>query len=188
MKLQPHKIGSSSVPVIFTDGTAVYNQLAKTYVRHSSGLFVLAPSGTGKTYFVEHQAKRHWIDGDLLWTITGADYTHDEWDDSLDDIFEVNGRCDTITHQAKKLGFWIVGSSNLFLQPDAIVIPEWDTHLHYIQKRESNSYDGGATTEDLEGLRMHIDWIVKTWEGKVPFFTSIEAAVNYLVKDQGTTE
>ena len=183
MKIPIQKIDSSTTPVIFADGTSLYNELSQTYIRHNSGLFILAPSGTGKTHFVEHQKQKHWIDGDLLWTMTGADYTNNEWDNNLDDIFEVNGRSDIITHQAKKLGFWIMGSSNLFIKPDAIVIPEWQTHLKYLRKRQSGFYDGGATTEDLEGLKTHIDWITQTWKGTSPFFTSIEDAVDHLSKE-----
>lgn len=37
-------------PVIFSDGTEVYERLGREYIRHKRGLFILAPSGTGKTY------------------------------------------------------------------------------------------------------------------------------------------
>ncbi|MFZ3010085.1 MAG: hypothetical protein WA030_03655 [Candidatus Microsaccharimonas sp.] len=176
----PHSIDAGSVPVVFADGTAIYDDLAKTYTRHAEGLFILAPSGTGKSYYVNAQSEKAWIDGDVLWVVTGADYSQDEWDESLEDIMEINGRSDVITQQAKKQGFWVLGSSNLFLQPDAIVIPEWDTHLSYISKRQSKDYDGGATTDDLEGLKSHINWITQKWKGTVPFFASIEDAVAHL--------
>lgn len=182
MKSVTHQIHSDNTPVVYADGTKVYDKLAETYIRHDSGLFILAPSGTGKTYFVNHQKQHDWIDGDLLWVVTGADYSSDEWDESLEDIMEINGRSDIITHQAMKQGFWILGSSNLFLQPNAIVIPDWETHLGYISNRESTAYDGGATSDDLVGLKSHIDWIKSTWEEKVPFFKSIEEAVEFLTK------
>ena len=182
MKSIPHQINSGKTPVIFSDGTKVYDKLSETYVKHDSGLFILAPSGTGKTYFVNHQKQYDWVDGDLLWVVTGADYSNDEWDESLEDIMEINGRSDIITQQAMKQGFWILGSSNLFLQPNAIVIPDWDTHLSYISNRESTTYDGGATSDDLDGLKSHIAWITSSWEGKVPFYKSIEEAVESLTK------
>lgn len=182
MKALPHTINSGSIPVVFSDGTKVYRTLADTYVRHDNGRFILAPSGSGKSYYVTHQEEKHWIDGDVLWVATGADYSNDEWDESLDDIMEINARSDVITHQAKKQGFWVIGSSNLYLQPDAIVIPDWETHLRYISSRENGNYDGGATTEDLDGLKSHIQWIRATWEGKVPFFTTIEDAVAHVEK------
>ena len=184
MKSMPYNMNSSSVPVVFANGTAIYDDLAKTYTRHTKGLFILAPSGTGKSYYVNKQSEKAWIDGDLLWVVTGADYSQDEWVESLEDIMEINGRSDVITQQAKKQGFWVLGSSNLFLQPDAIVIPDWGTHLTYISKRQSNTYDGGATTKDLEGLNSHINWITQKWKGTVPFFTSIEDAVAHVTESK----
>jgi len=179
-----HAIDSGSIPVVFADGKNVYDALSQTYKKHSQGLFILAPSGSGKTYFVTHQTEKDWIDGDLLWVVTGADYSSDEWDDSLEDIMEINARSDVVTHQAKKQGFWIVGSSNLFLQPDAIVIPDWETHIKYIHARQNTNYDGGATSDDIEGLKAHINWITKTWKGTVPFYTSIDAAAEALTNEQ----
>lgn len=180
MKVLPHTIYSGSIPVIFADGTEAYDSLAQTYTQHDSGRFILAPSGSGKSYFVNNQAAKNWVDGDHLWVTTGADYSNDEWNESFEDIMEINARSDVITHQAKKQGFWVIGSSNLFLQPDAIVIPEWETHLKYISSRETGNYDGGATTDDLDGLKAHIQWIKETWTNKVPFFNSIEDAVKFL--------
>ncbi len=130
MKEVEHSIQSGETPVVFADGSAVYSKLAKTYRTHSKGLFILAPSGSGKSYFVNHQAVKNWIDGDLLWVVTGADYSNDTWDESLEQIMEINARSDIITEQAKKQGFWVIGSSNLFLQPDAIVIPDWIKGSH----------------------------------------------------------
>jgi len=180
MKEVEHSINSGKTPVVFADGSAVYGKLSKTYRTHSKGLFILAPSGSGKSYFVNRQVVKNWIDGDLLWVVTGADYSNDTWDESLEQIMEINARSDIITEQAKKQGFWVIGSSNLFLQPDAIVIPDWDTHLRYVTSRETHGYDGGATTADLDGLKAHIEWINKTWKDKVPFFDSVENAIEYL--------
>lgn len=180
-----HRITESNIPVIFCDGTAIYEELAKTYLRHRQGYFILAPSGSGKTYFVTHQTKKHWIDGDVLWPITGADFSDDAWDTDTSAVFEINARSDVITEQAKKLGFWVIGSSNRYLQPDAIVIPEWETHLSYVQSRESNidTFDGGATLADMDGVKGHIAWIEKTWPSdKVPYFKSVQEAASYLEK------
>jgi hypothetical protein len=182
MKSIVQSIDSGSVPVIFSDGTKLYKELAEKYELHDKGLFILAPSGVGKTYYVNHQSKMDWIDGDSLWTVAGADYSQDEWGDNLDDVMEINARCDVITYQAKKQGFWVLGSSNYFLKPDAVVIPDWDTHLKFITARQESNYDGGATTDDLAGLRSHIQWITKTWQNKVPFFKSIETAATHLTR------
>jgi hypothetical protein len=175
---------SIGTPIIFADGTSFYATLSKTYIRHDRGLFILAPSGVGKTHFVSGQSDgaMHWIDGDTLWVATNADPTDDDWEDNFSLVQAVNARCDVITYQAMQLGFWIMGASNQFLKPDAIVIPSWETHLGYIKQREGGDYDGGAKEKDLEGLKSHIKWI-KHWEAEgVPCFTTIEEAVACLTQ------
>lgn len=163
-------------PVIFTDGTSFYAELAKTYIRHAKGLFILAPSGTGKTYFVDNQTEMHWIDGDYLWPAAKADLSDDSWNSNKEMVEGINIKSDVITYQAKKLGFWIVGSSNSFLKPDAIVLPDWETHKKYIRDREATHYDGGAKVEDYDGVLAHRD-IIARWEKQgVPCFKSIQEA------------
>ena len=56
------------VPLVFTDGTYVYNELKKEYVMHDKGYFIYGPSGCGKTYFFNNQKIKNWIDGDILWS------------------------------------------------------------------------------------------------------------------------
>ena len=146
---------NSSTPIIFSDGTTFFNNLSVRYVRHKTGYFILAPSGAGKTYYVDKQLKKHWIDGDTLWPSANADLSHDGWDVPFEIVMEINNKSDIITHQAKKLGFWIIGSSNNWLKPDAIVLPKWNIHKSYIAKRENTTYDGGATTSDLNGVKSH---------------------------------
>jgi hypothetical protein len=181
MKKPTATITSGDMPVVFSDGTAIYNTLAETYKLHKKGFFILAPSGTGKTYYINHQDQKDWIDGDILWSVTGADFNDETWGDTFEDVLEINARSDVITHQAKKQGFWVLGSSNMFLQPDAIVLPTWETHLAYIKTREQNNYDGGATSSDVTGVQNHRRWIEKTWSDKVPIFKSIEAATDHIM-------
>jgi hypothetical protein len=167
------------------DDVEFFDELAKTYVKHKAGLFILAPSGTGKSYFTSRQDKKDWIDGDILWPLAGADTTSDEWIDDLSTVMETNNKCDVVTEKAKKLGFWVIGASNSWLKPDAIVLPEWDTHLSYIKKRQADieNFDGGATLANIDGLKSHIRWISDKWPMKeVQYFTSIEEAVKFLVK------
>ncbi|KKP64261.1 MAG: hypothetical protein UR60_C0025G0017 [Candidatus Moranbacteria bacterium GW2011_GWF2_34_56] len=57
----------SKTPLMFSDGSTVYNKFKKEYKVHSKGFFILAPSGAGKTYYIKNQKAKHWIDGDLLW-------------------------------------------------------------------------------------------------------------------------
>lgn len=173
-----------NTPVIFSDGTVFFNDLSKKYIRHGRGLFILAPSGAGKTYFVNKQEQKHWIDGDLLWPMANADKTEDGWNSSFELVMEVNNKSDVITHEAKKLGFWIIGSSNNFLKPDAIVLPDWSLHKKYIVGREMNVYDGGAKKEDFNGVKSHRAWIRKWKKQGVPCFLSVEEAANYLEKSE----
>ena len=173
---------NKNTPIVFSDGTEFYAQLAKKYIKHSSGFFILAPSASGKTYFINNQKDNDWIDGDYLWPATNADLSSDEWNINLEDVYENNRRSDVITYQAKKLGFWVIGSSNESLKPDAIVILPWETQVEYIKKKESMTYDGGATMADVESIRKHRQ-IVSLWEDKgVPCFESIGEAVDFLTK------
>ena len=170
----------TSTPVIFSDGTAFFKDLARDYTRHRVGYFILAPSGAGKTYYVNNQLQRTWIDGDVLWPKSNADLSSDGWDVPFETVMEINNKSDIITHEAKKCGFWVIGSSNNWLKPDAIVLPKWSLHKSYITKREITAYDGGATSQDFEAVKSHRAWIRKWKKSGVPFFESIEDAAKYL--------
>ena len=82
----------------------VFKAITKEFVLHEKGYFILAPSGVGKTYYVTNQKEKHWIDGDYLWDITGADYLGDEWVYDFAEVQEVNKRCDKVTKLAKSVG------------------------------------------------------------------------------------
>ncbi|MBI4276500.1 hypothetical protein HY629_01530, partial [Candidatus Uhrbacteria bacterium] len=118
-------------PLMFADGSAVYKRCAKEYIAHTRGFFIIAPSGAGKTYFLERQKEKHWLDGDTLWEATNAHPRGLWWLESLEVIDAIDQRSDIITAQAKRLGFWIIGASNNWLKPDAVVLPPWPTHARY---------------------------------------------------------
>lgn len=166
--------------VIFTSGDDFFKQLSIEYIKHTRGFFILAPSGVGKTYFIDRQYIKQWIDGDYLWPATMADISDDEWEYDFNTVMEINNRCDVITDQARKQGFWIIGASNNWLKPDAIVIPDWDTHKKFIMKRENSVYDGGAKEHDFDALIKHRDWILKWKNIGVPCFDSVQEATRYL--------
>lgn len=183
MSVHRHSLLSPDTPLIFGDGGAVYEQLAQTYERHDRGLFILAPSGAGKTHFVKGQSKAHWIDGDDLWMATNAHPDGPWWTEGIERIQEIDQRSDVITIEAKKLGFWIVGASNYFLKPDAIVLPDWETHKQWIATREAGDYDGGATSERLDQVMSHRREI-KEWATKgVPEFKTVAEAATALTRD-----
>jgi hypothetical protein len=172
----------ANTPLIFADGTSIYNKLSEKYIVHKAGLFILAPSGAGKTHYVENQKKPHWIDGDEIWMAAKAHPEGSWWLKSIPVIEEIDQRSDVITAEAKKLGFWIMGASNYWLRPDAVVIPDWGTHQKYILHREKNNYDGGATSKNYDRLKSSRTWMSRWKKEGVPIFQSIEQAVENLVK------
>jgi len=168
--------------VVFADGDDFFKKLEDKYISHDKGFFVLAPSGTGKTHFCKNQIDTDWIDGDDLWISSGAHPNYDWWNKGLDTINRVDSRSDIVTDEAREKGFWIMGASNFWLIPDAIVIPDWETHIGYIKNRETTGYDGGATSDKLEQVKNHIEFMKKfSKSNNVPIFKSIEEAVNNLV-------
>jgi hypothetical protein len=170
-----------SIPLVFADGTKAYEELSGKYIKHKAGLFILAPSGAGKTYFINNQKESHWIDGDELWMLAKAHPEGEWWLEDISVIDTIDQRSDIITIEAKKLGFWIMGASNYFLKPDAVVIPDWETHKKYVEMREKTNYDGGATSEDLERLEKSRVWMSRWQKEGAPIFKSIEEAVDNLV-------
>lgn len=169
--------------LMFCDGEKIFEKFRKEYVAHPKGFFVLAPSGAGKTHFVKNQKQKDWIDGDDLWVATGAQpsWTEAWWEKGSEVINEVDQRSDVITKQAKNLGLWIVGASQYWLLPDAIVLPDWRTHKKYISEREKNNYDGGAKSDALEQVLTHRKYMKNlAHKHKIPIFKSIEGADLYL--------
>lgn len=167
-------------PVVYADGSKIYARLARTYIRHDKGYFVLAPSGSGKTHFVKSQKNKHWLDGDELWMLAKSHPEGEWWLKNIEEIIEIERRSDVITAEAKKLGFWIIGADNYDLVPDAIVLPDWETHKEYIRKREESDYDGGATSDQLERVKKARKWIARHTKFGVPQFKSVQEAAEYL--------
>lgn len=169
-----------STPLVFTDGTEVYKELAKTYKTHEQGFYILAPSGAGKTHFVNSQTEKNWMDGDVLWMTTKAHPEGEWWLKPLPEIQEIERRSDIITTQAKKMGFWIIGADCYDIIPDAVVVPRWNTHKKYVRAREQGDYDGGATSAQFEGLLRSRRWVASFTKKGVPKFSSVEEAATYL--------
>jgi len=172
-------------PVIFQEGQGFYDNLADTFIRHKKGLFILAPSGAGKTYYCNNQIEKHWIDGDELWTAAGAHPDGPWWKESIEVMDRIDMRADLVTMEAMHEGFWIMGLASYWLKPDAIVVPDWETLTANIQKRQSGSgYDGGATSEDFAQVKTSIMHMSRWQESHgVPIYASIDEAASRLTAD-----
>lgn len=169
-------------PLMFVDGSSVWDQFLKDHIVHKKGYFIMAPSGVGKTYFLERQKEKHWVDGDTLWEKTNAHPKGEWWTWGGGVIETIDQRSDVVTIQAKMLGLWVIGASNAFMPPDAIVIPHWSTHKKYIAAREKGNYDGGATIDRLSQVLWHRNWIMKWRKKGVPQFKSVQEATDFLAK------
>jgi hypothetical protein len=168
-------------PSILQEGVGVYQKFVRESVPHKKGFFIVAPSGAGKTYFVTRQEEKNWIDGDTLWIAGGAFPGDLWWTGGLEVIKEVEARCDVITSEAKRQGLWVIGASNNWLVPDAVVLPPLAINIAYIKSREENNYDGGLTSKNLKQLKAHrkeIKQLAK--KRKVPIFTSVQAATDHI--------
>lgn len=166
---------------VFCDGEDILKKIKSEYITHSKGFFILAPSGSGKTHFVKSQTTKDWIDGDDLWMATGAQPKTEWWAQGLEVINEVEQKCDVITKEAKENGLWIIGASNFWLMPDAIVLPNLKTNKKFIIKRENTNYDGGAKSDAFDQLISHRSYMKKlARKNKIPIFKTIEEADLYL--------
>lgn len=183
-----YNLYSSDTPLIFSDGTEIYNNLKQEYKTHKKGYFIYGPSGVGKTYFINNQKEKNWIDGDVLWDSCHAFPQGDWWNLSGAEIEFVERRADIITEQAKRLGFWIIGASSVNMIPDAIVIPNFETHLNYIKYRENHNYDGGIKSDDLDKIKRNRDYYARFKEQGVPIFKSVDDAVDYIEKQLEKTQ
>lgn len=180
LKLYYEDLYSEETPLVFSDGTSTYDGLKKEYITHDKGYFIYGPSGVGKTYFINNQKVKNWIDGDILWEATKAFPNGDWWNWSGEEIDTIERRADVITEQAKKLGFWIIGASCVNIIPDAIVIPDFETHLKYIKNRETNNYDGGITSDDLDKIKQNREYFSRFAKDGVPIFKSVDEAAYYI--------
>ncbi len=171
---------NEETPLVFTDGTEIYNDLKKEYVTHTKGYFIYGPSGVGKTHYINQQKVKNWIDGDLLWSAAKAFPNDDWWNRLPEEIDTIERRADVITEQAKKQGFWIIGASSVNVVPDAIVMPDFDTHLEYIKYRENHHYDGGMKSDDLEKIKHNREYFLRFAKDGVPVFKSVDEAVLYI--------
>ena len=103
---------------------------------------MLAPPGSGKTYFVDNQPEhaRHWIDQDDLFSALGFVWSDAETDPQA---FQAQyERADTLSSNVKAHGFRILGSLFWdFPGTDAIVLIPEQQHRAYVASRTDLSWD-----------------------------------------------
>lgn len=174
----------ASVPRMFTDGTVIYNRLAKDYKLHKKGFFIAAPSGAGKSYFLDRQKTKNWMDGDVLWTVTNAHPSGEWWKQSAEYITNIERRSDAITEEARRYGFRIIGADCNWIRPDAVVIPDWEDHKRYLKERfksiSSGNYNGGLTSDNLDAVRIMRKYMRALGKKGVPIFRTFIEATQYL--------
>lgn len=182
----------------YTEEGHLHEKLLAHYTRHKRGYFILGPSGCGKSYFVNHLSNKHdWIDGDMIWTATHAQPRTAWWEagDSAPSLRLIDAMSDVITYQAVQQGYRIIGASNLWLRPDAVVLPPLEKHTEYLTMRSTGeNYDGGLTIDQLSNVKEHRERIrlnaqnpqltYRTIDTKniepVPIFESVEEAARFL--------
>ena len=187
----PFDLIDPNTPLMFDDGQRVYEEFLDKFPTHKSGFFILAPSGAGKSHFTESEAGRDWIDGDNLWKATKAHPDEAWWLKDNDYMKEIDARSDVITQQYRKMGFLIVGASNTWLKPDAVVLPPWETHKKWIMKRDAKNKEkgadfgsaefvAGATSDMHEQVLFHREVIGRWTDKGVPKFNSVAEAATFL--------
>ena len=157
---------------MFTNGKKVYDDYINKYKykKHKKGYVILGPPGIGKTFYVENQKTKNWIDQDDLFNDLGVQWHHNKKNEN---DFKLNYlRCDYMNEQTKLLGFRIIGALFWDYLPDAIVIPDLKTHKKYLLKRKDLDYD--------TVINIRKELFKKARKNNIPLFKNIINATDYL--------
>ena len=157
----------------FTDGSDVYNDFNQEYKQHKKGFVILAPSGTGKTTFVNNQIgiKKNWIDSDSLF---GSKSLNIDWMNSKNEVEERLSylRADYMLEQSKLYGYRIIGSLFYKYKADAVVLIPLNEHIEYVKLRKDLNID------KIKQLRKTIAY--HAYYLNIPVFSNINSAIEYL--------
>ena len=157
----------------FTDGSNVYNDFDNEYNQHKKGFVILAPSGTGKTTFVNNQIgiKKNWIDTDILF---GPKSLNIDWMNSKNKVEEKLSylRADYMLEQSKLYGYRIIGSLFYKYKADAIVLIPLNKHIEYVKLREDLDIDKVKELRKTMAYHAH--------DLNIPIFNTIISAIEYL--------
>ena len=157
---------------MFTSGKRKYNSIDKKYKCHKKGYYILAPPGSGKSYYIRHLdgEKKDWLDADIL-----CNACNTCWHLNKKNPVELRLnylRNEYIIEQSRALGYRILGS--LFwedIKPDAIVMPDYKDHKKLFQKRND------INLTFIKKIRSLILKLAK--KKKVKVFKTIPEAIKY---------
>ena len=135
---------------------------------HDEGAVLLAPPGSGKSWFVEHEGRGLWADVDEF---LGAylKFHTEAWNtEKHAEAAEKNHylECDKYLQALRDEGVWIVGSLFWEYVPDAIVVLNEAEHRKWVAKRDDLDW---ASARKVRGFlqkhgREHGVPVYRTWD------------------------
>ena len=156
----------------------IQKYIKNKYKKFKKGYLIYGPPCIGKTYWMNNQKgkKKSWVDGDdFLLNINAINKNIWNNPDINSDNFKLQYmRADYGQFMGKCYGLRIITSNYYQLLPDAIIILDCKVHRKYINKRNT-------TPKFVKNiLRIKKELLNMAKKHKIPKFTSVEEAVNYL--------
>lgn len=159
-------------------------------IPHIHGRSIIMPSGSGKSYWMEHlQHGRHFIDSDPLMIHVGAmpplkgkDFSGGlTWANDMETICR---RCDQVMVECKKRGLWIMGATwwDITLVDAFVVLPA-ELNKKYLEGKKAKG-EGFRDRYYEEEVVPYIEGTIKPEAKKhgKPIFDSIEWCARYIMQ------
>jgi hypothetical protein len=161
---------------MFANGNKIYKKFDKDYVKHKKGYVIIAPPGSGKSYFIRNQRKdkkKDFIDGDILLSQLGVNWKISKFPDP--DFVLSYKRADLMLEQSRQYGYRILTSTFFEFNGDALVLPKIKDHKKLVEKRKDLSW------KYVLQMRKRFEWFAKKYY-KTPIFETFDEAIEYLNK------
>ena len=161
---------------MFSNGNKIYKKFDKDYTKHKKGYVIIAPPGSGKSYFVRNQSKdkkKDFIDGDILLSQLGVNWKIAKFPDP--DFVLSYKRADLMLEQSRQYGYKILTSTFFEFNGDALVLPKIKDHKKLVEKRKD------LTWKFVLQMRKRFEWFAKNYY-KTPVFETFDEAIEYLNK------
>lgn len=161
---------------MFSNGNKIYKKFDKDYTKHKRGYVIIAPPGSGKSYFVRNQSKdrkKDFIDGDILLSQLGVNWKLGKFPDP--DFILSYKRADLMLEQSRQYGYRILTSTFFEFNGDALVLPKIKDHKKLVEKRKDLSW------KFVLQMRKRFEWFAKKYY-KTPIFETFNEAIEYLNK------